>query len=183
MPEMKVSSYRHVINFVWFQTIWLLVIFFQYEYLWVVGLLLFAFFVVCQTPRQDGVLVFIVALLGLITDGSLTLAGVFNFPDPSYGLVIPWWLLALWAAFAATLRHSLRYFQSRWLLAVLGGAVFGPVSYAAGERFGAVVFGFELTPTLIILALVWAVVFPLSVWVSRWVDSSAVSNRLSSNAK
>ncbi|MCU7554309.1 DUF2878 domain-containing protein [Alteromonas sp. ASW11-19] len=180
MPEMTATSCRQLVNFIWFQTIWLLVIFFQYEYLWVVGLLLFAFFVVCHEPRRDGVLVILLALLGLTTDSVLTIAGVFEFPAPEYGLLIPWWLVALWAAFAATLRHSLRYFRSRWLLAILGGAVFGPVSYAAGARLGAVAFGYELTTTLLILASVWAVVFPLSVWLSQWVESTAMINRLSS---
>ena len=43
--------------------------------------------------------------------------------------------------------------------AALLGAIGGPLSYYAGQRMGAVAFGFGLGPTLAVLAVIWAGLF------------------------
>lgn len=168
---MTSETRRHIVNFVWFQAIWVLAILFQYEYLWLIGLLLFAFFIFSDAPRCDAILILGVAIVGLVLDSALTVSGVFTFTSPDYGLVIPWWLLALWAGFAGTLRHSLRYFRNHLWVSVLGGAIFGPLSYAAGARLGAVDLQMGMTITMFILSPIWAVVFPFAVWLSKRAES------------
>ena len=51
----------------------------------------------------------------------------------------------------------------RPLLAGLAGAVAFPLNYWAGQRLGAVEFGYPLLVTLAVLALVWGAVLPLMV--------------------
>lgn len=180
---MTSETRRHIINFVWFQAIWLLAILFQYEYLWLIGLLLFSFFIFSDAPRCDAVLIIGVLITGMIVDSALTLAGVFTFEQPNYGLPIPWWLLALWAGFAGTLRHSLGYFRQHFWLSVAGGAIFGPISYAAGARLGAVEFEMGMAVTMLILSPIWAVVFPFAVWLSKRAESVWTSTPLTSETK
>lgn len=96
------------------------------------------------------------AALGLAVDGSLALAGGFDFADGPFALgVMPSWLWLLWPLFATLIHHSLAWlWQYRWL-AILGGATSGPLSYYAGARFA----GVELAPWLLPAeALVWALI-------------------------
>ena len=77
------------------------------------------------------------ALTGIIFDTALYQAGLVTFPDHNL-MVIPFWLMLLWVAFACTLRHSLGWMLARpWLAAVLG-AIAAPWSYYAGELLGAI---------------------------------------------
>lgn len=72
------------------------------------------------------------------------------------GVIPPAWLLALWAQFATTLRHSLWRVIERPLIAALFGALGGPVAFLAGERLGAVTLTRPLGPGLVRLAAAWA---------------------------
>ena len=49
---------------------------------------------------------------------------------------------------------------------MLLGAIGGPMSYYAGQRLGAVQFGFGLWPTLALLAVIWAGLFPALQWLT-----------------
>ncbi|WP_444985278.1 DUF2878 domain-containing protein [Halomonas mongoliensis] len=101
------------------------------------------------------------ALLGLAVDGGLHLAGGFDFGEATlaFGLLPPWlWLL--WPLFATLLHHSLAWLWQRPWLAVVGGALSGPLSYYAGARLA----GVELAPWLLpAQALVWGL---LCLWLT-----------------
>lgn len=165
------SMLNKAANFIWFQTIWFLVIFTQYEFIWVIGLLFIAFFLISPAKLRDGVLMLVIVMLGTLIDSGLTLANIFSFESAAYVVPIPLWLVALWGAFSLTLPYSLNYLQTKGWLCVLLGAVFGPISYWAGERFGAVIFPKSLWWTLFILAVVWATLFPLSMVIARYVET------------
>ncbi|WP_339540032.1 DUF2878 domain-containing protein [Pseudomonas sp. RA_5y_Pfl1_P24] len=108
---------------------------------------------------QDGRLILGVTLLGTLVDTSLRTVGFFQFSEP--GPLIPLWLVMLWALLATTLRHCLAWStQPRWLAALLG-AVGGPMSYFAGSQLAGVSFGYALWPSLVGLALLWALLFTL----------------------
>ncbi|GGW87686.1 hypothetical protein GCM10007391_21760 [Alteromonas halophila] len=113
----------------------------------------------------------IVGVTGVIIDSLLTVGGVFVFTSPVYGIPIPLWLIALWLAFAGTLRHSLRYFIGHWWLCAGAGAVFGPLSYYGGVRLGAVTFGYPLSVSLAVLSLVWALVLPCAFYIAARVEA------------
>gem|GEM_PF-6295567 len=49
----------------------------------------------------------------------------------------------------------------------LVGAVGGPLSYYAGSQLAGVSFGYGTVPTVIGLALLWGMIFPLLHWVAR----------------
>ncbi|SDM12505.1 Protein of unknown function [Modicisalibacter muralis] len=99
------------------------------------------------------------AALGLMVDGGLALVGGFTFVEPSR-LPLPLWLWALWPLFATLLKHSLDWLWCHRWLAMLGGAIGGPLSYLGGAQLA----GVELAPWLLPMeALIWAL---LCLWLS-----------------
>ena len=96
------------------------------------------------------------AVLGLVIDGGLSLAGGFELDDQPLLLgTLPLWLWLLWPLFATLLHHSLAWLWRHPWLAMLGGATSGPLSYFAGARLA----GVELAPWLLPLeALAWALI-------------------------
>lgn len=102
------------------------------------------------------------ALLGLAVDGGLALTGGFQFHTDTLALgLLPAWLWLLWPLFATLLHHSLAWLWSRPRLAVLGGAIGGPLSYYAGAELAGVTLAPWLLPAQ---ALVWA---GLCLWLCR----------------
>jgi hypothetical protein len=86
--------------------------------------------------------------------------GVTAFARTPFGLPIaPAWMVGLWAAFGATAGLSLGWMRGRYALAALLGAVAGPLSFAGGERLGALTLGGA--PALAALAGEWAVAMVL----------------------
>ncbi|KRP78778.1 DUF2878 domain-containing protein [Pseudomonas lactis] len=108
---------------------------------------------------REGQVILAVTVLGTLVDTALRGLGVFEFNTP--GPLIPLWLILLWALLATTLRHCLAWSAQPWWLASLLGAVGGPLSYYAGSQLAGVSFGYGTIPTLIGLALLWAMLFPL----------------------
>ena len=112
-------------------------------------------------------LIAVVCVLGSTVDSLLLNAGVFAFKQP--GVLIPFWLVLLWALLAITLNHCLAWTAKPLWRAFLLGAIGGPLSYYAGQRLGAVQFPMGLWPTLLGLSLLWAGLFPLLSTCSRWL--------------
>lgn len=113
------------------------------------------------------------AVAGYVFDGALVLVGVIEFPEHA-GLAVPTtpWMVALWAAFAATLRHSLNWARRRYALGAVAGAVFGPIAYVAGETLGAIALA---APPLgwLAIAATWALAMPLLLWLRERLERAA----------
>jgi hypothetical protein len=123
-----------------------------------------ALYALCQLAssrerRSDLVLLLLAVGLGTALDGTLAATGLLHYAASSPALPpggAPLWILALWAAFALTLNHSLAWLRQRRWLALLLGAVGGPLAYGAAERLAsAVVFAAPRTRGLAALALGW----------------------------
>lgn len=106
-----------------------------------------------------------VALAGWTVENLMQATGVVRFIGSE---IAPVWLLFMWLAFAATLRHSFRGILSRPILAAPLGAVFGPVSYLAGIPFGLLEFP-NLPLGLGLYGVLWAgALVGISVLMRRW---------------
>ncbi len=106
-------------------------------------------------------------LVGGLTDSALTLTGVFQFPGWSLP-VAPLWLWLIWALFATTLSHTLRWMRGRWIAAAAMGVLAGPGGWSAGVEYGVVTFGTPHAP--LILAVVWGALLPGVVGLSGWLE-------------
>jgi len=103
-------------------------------------------------------------LLGLVVDGTLQQIGFFEFTIP--GFPIPFWLMVIWLGLAITPHHSLAWLKNRPLLAAIFGALGGPAAYWAGARLGAASLSWPLMEALAFLALIWAILWTLVMYVS-----------------
>ena len=89
--------------------------------------------------------------LGILFDTVLMQIEWILFPQPS-GVTIPFWLMALWLAFASTVRHSMAGLLKKPAVAVLFGALGAPWSYYLGHQLGAVSVTMN---ALIAISLFW----------------------------
>lgn len=78
----------------------------------------------------------------------------------------PVWLVAMWALFATTINHSMAWLKGRYFLAMILGAIFGPLAFIAGENLDAVVF-VDRTMALAALALGWSALMPFLLWLAE----------------
>jgi hypothetical protein len=81
----------------------------------------------------------------------------------------PYWLVVMWALFATTINVSMSWMKNRWLLAVVMGAIFGPMAFIAGEKLGAVEF-LDSQRALIALAVGWSILMPLILWIAEKIN-------------
>ncbi|MFJ3486382.1 DUF2878 domain-containing protein [Pseudomonas sp. NPDC090202] len=116
--------------------------------------------------HSEGRLLMTVFALGCVLDSALIKLGVFDFGDA--GRVIPLWLALLWPLLATTLNHCLAWTARPWWLASLLGAIGGPLSYIAGTRLTHVQLPLGLWTSALILAVIWAAVFPLLHWLAAY---------------
>jgi hypothetical protein len=118
-----------------------------------------------------------VAIIGALWDGLLVRLGFLDYPS---GLILPWlapvWIVAMWAGFATTLNVSLRWLRGRWSLAVLLGAIGGPLAYYAGMKLGGVSFP-DPFAALMVLAGGWSFLMPLVSWIALKLDAEPVSTQ------
>lgn len=104
--------------------------------------------------------------LGLVIDTTLAATGQVQFASDGNLPIAPYWMLSLWVAFATTLNHSLLWLMRRPFVAVLAGAVFGPVAYLAGEKLGALSLASPAI-ALPMIAAAWCVAMGLFAIVLR----------------
>lgn len=89
---------------------------------------------------------------GIIFDTGLMHVGLLSFSQHD-SIIIPFWLMALWMAFAFTLHHSLAAIVKRPLLAALFGGLGAPWSYFLGSKLGSITANEQ---GLIIIGIFWA---------------------------
>jgi hypothetical protein len=117
---------------------------------------------------SDARLFLAVALTGFCVDTVHLRFGVFALVgDPRFPHLCPLWLVAMWAMFGTTLRGSLGWLKGRYGLAAILGAVAGPLSYLGGAKLGAVTLHPNSAFSIAALAVGWAVVMPLVVWLAH----------------
>ncbi|MGW8313171.1 MAG: DUF2878 domain-containing protein [Desulfuromonadales bacterium] len=119
-----------------------------------------------EDRRREIRLMLIAMMLGLLIDGGQQLLGLLRFKPDGLDLILPLWVFVIWAQFATLFRFALSWLSSRYLLAVLFGAIGGPVAYGGGIQLGAAEFGPHPLFALIVLAVIWASVVPFLIWIS-----------------
>ena len=108
--------------------------------------------------------ILLLGALGTTVDSLQGGLGVLDFGDDS-GWLAPAWITALWCQLATVL-PAFAALRSRPIAAGLLGAAGGPLAYAGGARLGAADLPPEPWISLLVIAAVWAVAFPLLL---RWL--------------
>ncbi len=164
-----------LLNFVVFQIGWFAcVLGGAYQLPWI-GTLLASVIILlhlsrASRPRDELFLILLAIAIGSVWDSFLVWRGWLEYPS---GTLIPetapHWILAMWGIFATTLNLSLRWLKGRWLIALVSGAIAGPLAYYAGARLGGVVFT-DQTTALLALSLGWAILMPMLMALSQRLD-------------
>jgi len=167
---------RKAVNLVLFQTSWLAAVLGAAKgMLWLGPLAIIptmAIHLAMQEDRKGEMKLLLAAgLLGFLFDTAFVAVGVFTplqhlFPRP----FSPPWMICLWLNFAATLNVSMVWLRGRYLLAVLFGAIGGPLAYYSGAKLGAT----EALPTttgMLLLAIGWGAMTPLLVRLAKLFHS------------
>ena len=82
--------------------------------------------------------------------------------------LVPVWILALWVGFATSLNVTLRWMRGLHLVAILFGAIGGPLAYLAAQKLGAVtLYGNQST---IALSIGWAIITPILLLIATKFD-------------
>ncbi len=136
-----------------------------------------------RQPKTEVLLLILAAIIGAIWDSFLVAAGWLVYPSGTLiELTAPYWIVAIWVAFATTFNVSLRWFKQRLLLAAGLGAVGGPLAFLAGAGLDGVVF-VDQTVGLVALAIGWGALMPTMMWLSNRFDGFALAQSVSSDSQ
>jgi len=153
-----------LLNVILYQAVWFLCVFKENQGA-VFGLVLLAAHLYFSPYRaKDMRMMAVLLAVGTLIDGALYLAGFMTYNVQA--MPIPFWLAVVWLALATLPHHSLRWLKGRLLLASLFGALGGPLAYWAGVKAGAASFTLPLITSLTLLALIWGVLWPFTMYIA-----------------
>lgn len=164
----SLTKLNKVLNFILLQTVWFgLVVGVVYQDIWL-GLGFFVAFAIWQLhpmnrKPNDLIIIFSLTLLGIMLDSLWLQLGLISYEMQwPFSFMAPIWIVMLWIAFGLTINHSLAWiFDYKWL-GISMGAIGGPLSYLAAQKFGAVTLN-EPFWALAALAIGWTLVMSLLI--------------------
>ncbi len=123
-----------------------------------------------RKPFEELLLVISCALIGASFDSILVAAGWVAYKSGQFSaLLAPYWIITMWMLFATTLNVSMRWLRGRPKLAAFFGFYGGPAAYLAGQALGGIVL-VNTFAALAALAIGWAAMMPLLMWLSETFD-------------
>ena len=122
-------------------------------------------------PKYEIKLILSVGLLGLLVESFHLHSQVLEYNGYIYlnSLFPPLWILCMWLGFAATLNYSMFWMKDRWILMVICGAIFGPMSYIAGLKLGVLSFNFSYILSVIIIGTTWGISIPIMYYINQLI--------------
>ncbi len=166
---------QKIINFVLFQIGWFACVLGaarQMPWLGVIVVLVIVAWHLLQAkqPKSELILLLIALFIGGIFDQMLLHLNLVSYQAHGWqDSLVPAWILALWAVFVTVLNVSLRWMRERWLIAVLFGAIGGPLAYMGAEKLGAVTLN-AVPASYVALGVGWAILTPLLLKISEKYD-------------
>ncbi|MBA6256399.1 MULTISPECIES: DUF2878 domain-containing protein [unclassified Colwellia] len=161
-----------LINLIGFNVSWFGLVYWGNNFIPVAFLLLLAHLFFQSKNYKEFLLIVVVSVIGISVDSLLQQLALFIFLEPSH---IPFWLMMLWASFAATICHSLNFLASSKMLQLAVGGLISPLSYIAGYKFMVVDFGYSMFITYVVLALVWGGLFILFYYLKGKIMKGEMS--------
>lgn len=124
--------------------------------------------------KLEGYLILIAMLIGATFDQLMVSTQLVSYAHHGWANaslnihLVPIWIIALWAGFTTSLNVSLRWMRDKTAIAMLFGAIGGPLAYFAAQRLNAVTLHGILS--YIVLSIGWAVITPLLLKLSKKFD-------------
>ena len=164
-----------IINFILFQIGWFACVVGaakQMPWLGVIVVLAIVIWHLSQAkqPKLEVYLLILTLIIGAIYDQTMLQNKLLTYQAHGWSnSLTPAWILALWVEFATILNVSLRWMRGRWLIAILFGAIGGPLAYIGAAKLGAVTIN-VLPLGYIALSIGWAIITPLLLKISEKYD-------------
>ena len=164
-----------IINFILFQIGWFACVVGaakQMPWLGVIVVLAIVIWHLSQAkkPKLEVYLLILTLIIGAIYDQTMLQNKLLTYQSHGWSnSVTPAWILALWVEFATILNVSLRWMRGHWLIAILFGAIGGPLAYIGAAKLGAVTIN-VLPLSYIALSVGWAIITPLLLKISEKYD-------------
>lgn len=98
------------------------------------GFIALHFALIRDERRSDLTLVIAATTIGLLLDNALAWSGFVTYVGGPLLGYCPLWLVAIWAGFGATLRHSQQVLVRNLSLALATGFIGGPLAYLGGVK-------------------------------------------------
>lgn len=126
---------------------------------------------------QEFRLLMLALIIGLVFESIVTSQGLARYSHGQvFESIAPLWMILMWPLFATTLNLSMRWLKGLApLLIALIGALFAPLAYYAGNRLGAVQYD-DIILSMSIIAIAWAVLFPVLVVMSLKLNGYGISS-------
>ncbi|MEM7304533.1 MAG: DUF2878 domain-containing protein [Pseudomonadota bacterium] len=162
-------------NFIGFQIVWAACAYGAINQLpflgVVVGIIyILIHFIFSPSKQLDLIIMFVVAITGIILDTANLYIGLLSFGYDTN--MLPFWLAILWFSFSLILPHSLYWLSKFPLLAVIFGGLGGAGTYYIGHQLGAISLSTPLYPSLIAYCLEWAIIVPAALWLISMLNKS-----------
>lgn len=154
-----------ILNLIIYQLTWFICVFGGNSLAWIPLIFLGVHISLSQCKKADIILIISLFIIGIVIDGTLKALGLFSFTSDSFP--IPYWLMVIWLALATLPNHSLAWMKKRLFLSAFFGALGGPLAYWAGVRLGAASFDWPLLQSIVTIAVVWALLWPLVMLFSN----------------
>ena len=170
MPTLQI-----IINFVLFQIGWFACVLGAAKQMPWLGVITVAAILVwhlsqAKHAKPELILLVLVLIIGGSFDQLMLSSGLISYQAHGWSNTLtPAWILALWAEFVTILNVSLRWMRGKWLVAILFGAIGGPLAYMGAEKLGAVTLN-SLPASYIALSVGWAILTPLFLVLSQKFD-------------
>jgi hypothetical protein len=122
-----------------------------------------------KNVKAELLLMLCALFIGAAYDQSMLSLGYISYLNNGWtSTIVPVWILALWLAFTSTLNVSLRWMRSKHLIAVIFGAIGGPLAYLGAGKLGAVIL--HGATSYIALSIGWAIITPFLLLLSSRFD-------------
>jgi hypothetical protein len=176
-----------LINFIAFEIGWFAAVLgAAHDHVWagvaVAALVVLLHLLMSHRLQRELKLLLAVMMLGAVWDSALAMRHIIEYPTGQLSpMLAPVWIVAVWALFATTLNVSLVFLRGRWWLAALFGAVGAPLSFLGGMRLHALQFP-DTNAALCVLAIGWAIMMPLLIYLSVRFDGVSLDRDQSAAA-
>ena len=164
-----------IINFILFQIGWFACVVGAAEQMPWLGVIVVLAIVIwhlsqANQPKLEVYLLILTLIIGAIYDQTMLQSDLLTYKAHGWSnSLTPVWILALWAEFATILNVSLRWMRGHWLIAILFGAIGGPLAYVGAARLGAV--SLDVIPlSYVALSVGWAIITTLLLKLSERFD-------------
>jgi uncharacterized protein DUF2878 len=163
----------NILNFILFQTAWFFTILpaaYGKPYIGVFFTMIWMLLhlsIVGEKRNPELMLIVATVIIAYLLESSLVIAGLIVYPEQAMlGTPAPVWMITLWINLSLTINYAMSWLKGRYLLSALLAAIAGPLTYYAGERFGAITL--NGIPSLIAISIMWLIAMPLLFCLSRY---------------